>query len=293
MTYERLDNCPLCKSPDSRNDQVISDHFLSKESFAIVRCNSCGLLFTNPRPDLESIDRYYDSPDYTSHSSAIKSLKDLLYIIARKRALRWKEQIIKKYSVGPLLLDYGAGTGEFLKYAKNRGWSIDGYEPNFKANKTASLKTGIDIQSGEINLPESKYDIITLWHVLEHIHNLDETLLALKVSLKKGGVLLLALPNHDSYDAKHYKEYWAGWDVPRHLYHFNIKSVSTLASKYGFKLLNQIPMKLDSYYVSLLSQKYLTGKNQYLKSFLLGRKSNKNARLNENYSSIIYILKNK
>ena len=140
---------------------------------------------------------------------------------------------------------------------------------------------------------EKQVEAITLWHVLEHVTDMPETLAFFKAKLKKDGVLIIAVPNHVSYDAQYYKEFWAAYDVPRHLHHFDLKSMKALLQNDGFKLVETKPMKFDSFYVSMLSEKCKTGSVNLLKAFWIGLCSNFKAKDSSSYSSTIYIFKHK
>lgn len=265
---------------------------LTNESFAISRCNQCGFLFTNPRPDKNHLKNYYNSDQYISHSNKIRSVTDLIYNLVRKYTLFQKERLIRKYTVHKSILDYGCGTGDFLNTCLKKGWDIYGFEPNDAAQEIASLKTGKEIYSSENDISQlSNLSIITLWHVFEHIPDLNLTLNALKKILAKKGKLVIAVPNHQAYDAILYKEYWAAYDLPRHLYHFNQQTMKKLMEKHQLRINKILPMRFDSYYVSLLSEKYKNGSQNFVKSFITGYKSNVYAeKHNNNYSSLIYII---
>lgn len=289
--FEKLEKCPVCSSDKLKNHVICSDHFLTGESFAIVRCEECSFLFTNPRPDENSIDRYYQSEQYISHTSKAKNIINVVYKLARNFTITQKVKLIKFYAGSKIILDFGCGSGEFLQSCKKKGWKIYGYEPNESARKHAEKLTNEKILNNIHDLQQIKpVDIITLWHVLEHIHKLNETITILKNKLTKTGKIVIAVPNHESYDAKIYREYWAAYDVPRHLYHFSQKTMKLLLKNHGLKINKIIPMKLDSFYVSLLSEKYKNGSQNYIKSIINGYKSNSYARTNNNkYSSLIYI----
>ena len=289
--YERLDNCPLCNSGHFHNKVITKDHSVSGESFAIVECDKCKFNFTNPRPSEEEINSFYESENYISHSNSNRSILDLAYKTVRHFTLKSKVRLINKLSTKKTILDYGCGTGNFLKECQKNGWQITGVEPNQKANEFASKLTGQDIQKDLSSFSdESQFHIITLWHVLEHIHDLNETIQKLRKLLKKKGYLIIALPNHNSWDAEHYGEYWAGYDVPRHLYHFDTDTMKTFANKHNLKIRHIYPQKMDAYYVCLLSEKYINRSNRPLKAIINGNKSNRNAVSNNQYSSLIYIL---
>ncbi|MDQ3392841.1 MAG: class I SAM-dependent methyltransferase [Bacteroidota bacterium] len=291
--FEKVLNCPVCNNTDIRNSLICKDFTVSEESFAITECKSCGLKITNPRPTPPNISKYYDSQDYISHTNASNNLINLAYKFVRLFTLGNKFNLLKKYvNHKGKLLDYGCGTGQYLEYCKNKGWTVVGVEPNTNAAKNAK-SLGIQIYNTLEQLQDNeKYDVITLWHVLEHVHDLKSVIETLKNRLNKNGIICVAVPNTASYDCGFYKQHWAAYDVPRHLYHFNQDSFRNFAKKIKMKIVDVLPMKFDSFYVSMLSEKNLSGKNNYSNAFKMGLKSNKWAKENNgNYSSLIYILK--
>ncbi len=289
--YEKFDNCPSCAHPKFENFLICTDHSVSGESFALVKCANCNLIFTNPRPKPEELSKYYESKAYISHTDKANSLINLVYKIVRNFTLRSKTKLIRKYSNVGTVLDLGCGTGDFLKACKNKGWTTSGVELNETARRIAIEKTNSHIATNLSDISKGeKFDIITAWHVLEHVSDLKETIKQLKKRLVKGGHLIIAVPNIDSLDAKKYKQTWAALDVPRHLYHFSRSSFTTLAKKNLLKLVDIHPMKFDAYYVSLLSEKYKTGSMNPLPAFINGTNSNKSAKKTGDYSSLIYIL---
>ena len=291
--YNKLDKCPLCKSTKFKNLIICKDHFLSGESFAISYCEQCKLEFTNPRPADELLHKYYQSAEYISHSNKATTLQNKVYKLIRKYTIKQKVKSINQYVKKSALLDYGCGTGEFLSACKQDGWKVTGIEPEIIARDQAHSLVGDSLYDNINNmLKDVSYDAITLWHVLEHVPDLNFLIRNLKRILTHNGIIFVAVPNNHSWDAKHYKEFWAAYDIPRHLYHFNQESFKNLCEIHSLKIISIIPMKFDSYYVSLLSEKYKFQKNNYLKSIINGSLSNNYARLNQNnYSSLIYILK--
>lgn len=291
---EQLTTCPLCGNNRLPDKYEIKDHFFTGESFLICECSSCGFLFTNPRPISENLHSYYESPAYFSHRNTRKSIAGLFYHLIRRIAIRNKHKIISRYKKCGAILDIGCGTGELLNYFKNKGWKASGIEPAFEPRKFAIENYGLEIfeESSLDYIPEKSFDVITLWHVLEHVPNLHNRILQIKRLLKDDGVILFALPNHESYDARHYKEFWAAWDVPRHLYHFSKNTFTRLMNNHDLKIIDILPMKFDSYYVSLLSEKFKKSPASPFKAFIFGFMSNIAARQNgNNYSSQIYVIK--
>ena len=289
---EEILNCPVCNHNQFSKHLNCKDHTVSGEQFAILICNSCGFLFTNPRPDKTRIGHYYKSEAYISHSDTSKGLLNALYKAVRRLTLASKYRLIKPYLIDePTLLDIGAGTGYFLKYCKDKGVYVSGIEPDPDARAAAQRLHGIALKT-EQSLKEfnaASFSVITLWHVLEHLHDLNDNISSIKRLLKDSGKLIVAVPNHTSYDAQYYKEYWAAYDVPRHLYHFNPESIGRLFEKHGFVLETTKPMKWDAYYVSMLSEKYKSGSTNYLNSFFRAFVSNARAH-HSRFSSQIYIL---
>ena len=283
--------CPVCQSTEWQYMFRVIDHSISKEEFGLKRCLHCSMLVTSPRPDNNKLSCYYQSDNYVSHSGLSNSLENLIYLQARKFSLKWKLGIIKKLKPHGSILDVGCGTGQFLKTMQGSLWTVSGVEPNDQARKKAEQLLHLLIFNNIEQLTES-YDLITLWHVLEHLPNLNRSLQKINALLKSDGRLLIAVPNHSSGDAHLYQEYWAGFDAPRHLWHFNKKSMVLFLQKHGFLVKKIIPMKLDAYYVSLLSEKYKQAGNRLgglLKGFMNGLSSNIQAAKTGEYSSLIYI----
>lgn len=288
-------NCPACGAADIKNVLVATDHTVSGEIFTIAECNSCSLRFTREVPDMASISSYYQSENYISHTNTSKGLINRLYQSVRKRTLRQKRKLIEK-TMGITkgnLLDVGSGTGAFVNEMKQAGWDVTGLEPDAAARSVGKQLYNIDLEdiSRFYQLTSSAYDVITLWHVLEHVHELQEYVAQLKSLLKENGKLLIAVPNYTSKDAAMYGDHWAAYDVPRHLYHFSPVSMQNLMDKHGLKILEYRPMWYDSFYVSMLSSKYKHGKTNLVASFFNGLRSNMNAmRDPKQCSSVIYII---
>jgi 2-polyprenyl-3-methyl-5-hydroxy-6-metoxy-1,4-benzoquinol methylase len=262
-----------------------------------MECASCKFWFTSPRPETEELGKYYLSDDYISHSEKTKSIVDLIYKVSRVFTMRWKLSLIKTYSKSTSikLLDYGCGSGDFIKACHDQNWVTAGVEPSPEARQQAIAKTTAPIHS-DLNQLKDKYTSITLWHVLEHIPDLKQKLRTLASHLDTNGTMFIAVPNHESYDAFTLREFWAGYDVPRHLWHFTKKDITRLFAENNLTLQQIVPMKLDSYYVSILSNKHKRGRHSILgfaNGIMLGLKSNIKARKTSNYSSLIYIASKK
>lgn len=295
---ERLSKCPLCKSGRFLNYAEITDHAVSKENFILCKCSDCQLLFTNPRPSQSDIGPYYNFPEYYSHEDKAKNLTQWIYQNVRNYNISKKVAFIQKFKKKGKLLDYGCGTGEFLKAAKKEGWKITGIEPNEKARIQANLKLKNKVKGTiEEIKKDSSYDIITLFHVLEHVHDLRKTSKRIISNLKSGGYLIIAVPNYESWDGKKYGKYWAGWDVPRHLYHFNSDAIESFKNEFGLELATTTPMKFDSFYVSLLSEGYLDKDSSLIKKYWralsTGLKSNRSANSPGEFSSNIFVFQKK
>ena len=272
----------------------VKDHSVSGEEFQLIFNEDTEMLETFPAPNEDQLSKYYKSEDYISHTNSKRNLFEHVYHLIRSRALKKKLRLINSFgNESKQLLDVGCGTGDFLKTALTDGWTVTGIEPNEQARKIANVKTNQNVfEIGHLaNLKEHSFDVITLWHVLEHLPKLDTHIQLFRKLLKPNGLLIIAVPNYKSYDAAHYKEFWAAYDVPRHLWHFSRKSINKLFQKENFILIKTIPLIFDAYYVSLLSEKYKTGYMNPLKAFWVGLKSNFQAKQNNDYSSLIYVLK--
>jgi 2-polyprenyl-3-methyl-5-hydroxy-6-metoxy-1,4-benzoquinol methylase len=289
-----LDKCPVCNGASFGPFLSCKDYTVSREAFTIVSCKTCSFKFTNPRPEDNKLGDYYKSEDYISHSNTSRGLISKLYHFVRNYTLGKKLDLISSYVSRGTILDYGCGTGMFLNTCQKAGWEAFGMEPDPGAQSIAGqmgIKTYSDKASLSAAVGEKKFDAITLWHVLEHVTDLSETLGFFKARLKPGGLLAIAVPNYMSHDAQHYKEFWAAYDVPRHLYHFEVNTISRLLGQHGFVLSDTKPMKFDSFYVSMLSEKYKTGSINYFKAFMSGLRSNLKAKSAKDYSSVIYLFK--
>lgn len=268
----------------------VKDHSVSQEDFELHYNSKYDLLKTVPVP--ENLESYYQSQDYISHTDSKRSLFEKLYHWVKQYTLSQKERLIFSYfkSKGNLL-DIGAGTGDFLAFAKTKKWEVLGIEPSSKA-KALARKKGIPFVENTRDLSDNSFDVITMWHVLEHVRDLDQQLSELKRICKPGGYVIIAVPNFKSYDAKYYKEFWAAYDVPRHLWHFSKTAITKLFAQKEMKLQKVHPMYFDSFYVSLLSEKYKKGKMNFVRAFWIGLLSNLKGMTSKEFSSHIYVLKN-
>jgi 2-polyprenyl-3-methyl-5-hydroxy-6-metoxy-1,4-benzoquinol methylase len=293
---ETLANCPICNSSAFTPFIECTDYTVSKDKFAIVQCSSCGFKLTNPRPAEEEAGKYYQSEDYISHSNTSKGLVNNMYQRARKYTIKRKLKLVTKVSSKQQgnLLDLGCGTGEFLNTCKEAGWKVQGIEPSPDAREFGAKEYGLQVH--EINnwqpFADNSFDVVTAWHVLEHVYQIEETIRQVKRILSPSGTFIVALPNCSSADAAFYKQYWAAYDVPRHIWHFTPKDVKALFEKQGFTLQEVLPMPLDAYYICMLSEKYKAGGINYGRAAVHGWASNRQAHANgSTFSSQIYILK--
>jgi 2-polyprenyl-3-methyl-5-hydroxy-6-metoxy-1,4-benzoquinol methylase len=286
-----VEKCPICASGLFHPLHRCKDTTVSHETFSIKVCQKCGLGITSPRPQVDQLKKYYQSEKYISHSGQSNNVLGKIYLLARKFTLSWKKNVVSRYSVKGNILDVGCGTGEFLSVMKQSGWKICGIEPSEIGRIKAEALTGITIHESLDNLTQSHFEAISLWHVLEHIPDIQRTIKNLQQLLTQSGKLFIAVPNYLSYDASHYKEHWAGFDVPRHLWHFSKQSMIMLLEENGLKVISIVPMKLDAYYVSILSER--NKKDSALKSFIngihFGAKSNRSDKRKTNHSSLLYI----
>lgn len=267
----------------------IKDHFLSQEIFEVKPSDYPGILETYPKPSEEKLAAYYDSPDYISHQIDTKSLKDIIYQGVKTYMIKRKKQQILKFHQSGKILDIGAGTGDFLLAFNNESWQKFAVEPTEKLHSILKQK---DIQRSD-NLSEfddNSFHVISLWHSLEHIPNLQETILELKRLLKPDGVIFIAVPNFESYDAHFYKSYWAAWDLPRHLWHFSRSGLKSICSQSSLKCIKEKALPFDAFYVALLSENYKP-RGIRMRSFFIGMLSNLKAMVNKEFSSVIYVLR--
>lgn len=269
----------------------IKDFSVTGEGFELQFDEVLQILATRPQP--ENLAFYYQSDAYISHTDANSTLSDKIYQTVKTFSLWMKIQLINTYAKGnSSLLDVGAGTGDFLVAAQKNGWFVEGVEPNRDA-RMRSREKGMELRPDMDELPRKEFQIITLWHVLEHLPDLENQILKLRSHLEDEGTMIIAVPNYRCYDARYYKEFWAAYDVPRHLWHFSRTSIERVFDKHGLKVVRTKPMVFDAFYVSLLSEKYKTGKSNFVKSFFLGLLSNMNGWLTKEHSSIIYMLQKK
>jgi ubiquinone/menaquinone biosynthesis C-methylase UbiE len=266
------------------------DYSVSQEDFNLLYNEELDMLITNPQPSLDKLPSYYESINYISHTDGNKSLFEKMYQFVKSIALKNKLKLINSQSQKGRILDIGAGVGDFLAVAKNDGWKTIGIEPSEKAKEIAKTK-GVSFVEELSQLENNSFDVITMWHVLEHVPNLENQIAELKRLIKPNGTIIIAVPNFKSFDAKYYGKFWAAFDVPIHFWHFSKIAIEKLFSVQNLQLVKVLPMKFDSFYVSLLSEKYKTGKMNFIKAFYIGLKSNWFGSKNSEYSSHIYVIK--
>lgn len=275
---------------NSENTFKVKDHFLTQKEFYLNKNSEFGYLETHPIP--ENLSEFYKSENYISHTDSRKSLFEKVYQKLKLYNIRYKFSKLDHKENGKKLLDIGCGTGDFIQFAQKKGLKVFGIEPNQKAIEIAKNKIGREGEFfDELSDTDETFDSITLWHVLEHIPDLNRTLIEIKSKLKSEGELIIAVPNYKSFDAKFYQSFWAAYDVPRHLWHFSPEDFDRLMNHHGMKIVNKYPLLLDSFYVSLLSEKYKGNRWGIFRAMLIGTISNFLGFWNGNYSSIIYKIK--
>lgn len=287
--------CPVCSDPRIKPWMHVSDYFLTGEYFGIMQCSACTHRFTVPQPAPEEIGKYYETKRYLSHTDEAKDLTGRIYRLIRGVNLQNKHSLVCNFKQGGSILDIGCGTGHLLEFFRNRGWKTTGIEPAAQPRQFARehLKLEVFDEPELTNLPGGSFSVVSMWHVLEHVPNPSQRIQEVYRLTAQDGIAVFALPNPESYDAFFYKQYWAAWDVPRHLHHFSAKSFTQLAVNAGFELIAVEPMKFDAYYVSLLSEQYRFHHKRYLRAAWRGMLSNLKARRTGNYSSLVYILRKK
>ena len=278
---------------EDKNFITVKDFSVSGESFSLLLNEEYQILKTHPQPTLDKLGAYYEFDDYISHTDGKRTLFEKMYHFVKRKAIRDKVSLINSHHAKKgKILDIGAGTGDFLLECKKQQWEILGIEPNDKAKEIAMGK-GVNFGGTIEQLESNSFDVITMWHVLEHVPDVEHQVAELKRLLKPTGTIIIAVPNFKSYDAKYYKEFWAAFDVPRHLWHFSKTAIEKLFANQNMNLENVKPMWFDSFYVSLLSEKHKSGKMNFISGFFIGLTSNLSGMFKKEYSSHIYVLKNK
>ena len=288
--------CPACRASNIHHVLDAKDHTVSKKTFEIWECDQCSLRFTQAIPNETEIGAYYQSENYISHSNTKKGIVNQLYHRVRTYSLNSKRRLIQahQYPAGrPKLLDIGCGIGAFVHHMREHNWDVEGTEPSAEARAQAAQQFKLALHPSEYLFDPQlgPFEVITMWHVLEHVHMLNEYMVRLRELMQPNGTLFIAVPNYTSYDASVYRSWWAAYDVPRHLYHFSPKSMQLFLKKHGFTLKAMQPMWFDSFYVSMLSEKYRSG-GGLIKGGMVGAVSNLKAAFNkERCSSLIYVIK--
>ncbi|WP_298755485.1 class I SAM-dependent methyltransferase [uncultured Psychroserpens sp.] len=284
----------MITKPEDKAYLNVKDYSVSGEEFQLIYNTEMDMLETFPQPSESTLGNYYDSEDYISHTDSKRNVFEKVYHFVKSIALKRKLKLINSFHLkGNTLLDVGCGTGDFLKVAKDKGWDVFGIEPNENARSIANQKAGdtvFEVSHLSKFEPET-FDVISLWHVLEHLPQLESHIAIFERLLKPEGRLIIAVPNFKSYDATYYKNYWAAFDVPRHLWHFSQKAISRLVAQKNMEVVKTLPMLFDAYYVSLLSEKYKRGVMNPINAFWNGWRSNSKARRTGEYSSLIYVIK--
>lgn len=284
-----ITNCPICEAIDLRDYLICKDQLVSHKEFKLSKCNACNLIFTNPIPPIDKLGEYYKSEEYISHSDTKKGIINRLYHAVRSVSVQKKWKLIESYVSRGTILDYGCGTGHFLMQANSKNWNCFGLEPDAGARAIASSKINEVFET--LTACKQTFDVITLWHVLEHIPQLKQQVRNIIQQLNSKGIIVIAVPNPKSYDAIYYGSDWAAYDVPRHLYHFNQSNIIYLFQSFGLSHLKTIGMPADSFYVSLLTEQRRKNIWALPKAFCLGLISNIKAQFTSEYSSLIYIFK--
>lgn len=291
---EQIKNCINCDCQDFTTVFSLKDFFYTEETFTIQQCAHCGLRITNPRPDEKALGAYYKTENYLSHSDRNKTLFDKIYHFIRKYNLSYKRKLIEKFHTSGRIMDIGCGTGAFLGQFDTSRWIRQGFEPDAEAREIAKTTHGIEVNDTTVlnNMVGTKAEVITLWHVLEHISTINEQLAKIKSLLTEDGILVIAVPMSNSYDANYYGKYWAAYDAPRHLYHFTKDTIQQLLSKHGFTLVDKYPMRFDAFYISLLSEKYKKNCFPFFRALSKGIWSNLTATTEKGtYSSMIFVFR--
>lgn len=267
------------------------DYLVSGETFSIRWDESKGFAATYPQPDAKKLGLYYESDAYISHNEPQQSVVGFLYRFARRYMFRVKHKMFKKLlPADATILDYGCGTGGFLEYTYSQSYRSFGVETSAKAREQATRKNLAVAESWE-NLAQEKFNLISMWHVLEHVSDLDHCVQEIQNRLDINDILLIAVPNLNAFDALHYAEFWAAFDVPRHLWHFSQRGIKQLIEPNGFELIAQHPLILDALYIAYVSEKHKNSRFPLIKGIFRGLQSNWKAKKTGEYSSLVYLFR--
>lgn len=293
MSVIHFEKCPVCSSEQIKPYLKATDWGYSGKPFEIYECKQCTFAFTQDIPDQTEIAQYYQHADYVSHTDTQEGLFFKIYHKVRAKMLRKKRLWVEKHSTKGRILDIGAGTGYFLNEMKQNAWEVLGFEPEATARSVAQSNFKIDLKSDleKIVNTEKKFDALSMWHVLEHVHTLDTYFEYFNQLLNPKGKVFIAVPNYTSTDGQFYKENWAAWDVPKHLWHFSPQSLEKLAEKHHFQLEKKYALPFDAFYIALLSEKSFLGK---IRATFIGSLSYVKAVFSvDKASSVLYVLKKK
>jgi len=294
-----LEKCPICGHSEFEKVYDLDDYKITQETFSLEKCPECTLIFTVDPPLGENIGRYYESDDYLEHSNRKNDLFSKMYSWGRDLMFGYKYGIIKKLGPKGKILDIGAGSGYYLNFMSKKGYEVQGIEMSERARNHAKSEHGLHIHPDEMfhNRDfKQKFDMISLWHVMEHLYDLNKVMKRFDELLNPNGSLVIALPNYNALEVQTYKKYWNGWDVPRHLWHFSPQSIRKLVGNHGFEITSMHTMPLDPLFNTLLTNKYRKGNPlvNVLRMGTVGVASLIQGFFNvEKASSIIYIIKRK
>ena len=283
--------CPWCGTDKTQIHLWIKDEFLTQEEFQIHECQKCGLLFTEPRPPKDKIGAYYKSEEYYSHQENKQGFIPKVYEKVKSINLKHKYNIATKGMTSGKMLEIGCGVGDFLHTMEQHGWDCTGVEPSEEAKDIARKRTKAQLFSPEEigQMEDASFDLITMWHVLEHVDDLRWEVDQLSRLVKNSGRIVIAVPNYKSYDAQYYREHWAAYDVPRHLNHFNRKTIANIFKTKGLELKLTKKLVWDAYYISYMSEQYKHHQLSLLKGAYRGLISNCKARTSGEWSSLVYV----
>lgn len=287
--------CLVCKKANFETVVNSKDFCVSHEDFKVVRCTNCGFGFTENAPDVSKIGEYYEHTDYVSHTDTKEGLFFNIYHKVRSFMLGQKRAYINKHTAVNNILDIGAGTGYFVNHMQSHGTAITGFEPDNDARAQAKKNFGIELEpslEGILGRNEV-FDAISMWHVLEHVHDLKEYFGHFQQLIKTRGVLAIAVPNYSSFDGRFYKKFWAAYDLPKHLWHFSPDSIKLLAQSNGFDHLQSYAMPFDPFYIALLSEGHKqSGGGGKIRALFIGMTSFLKGFFNpEKASSVVYVFR--